>query len=300
MHWINIHTSDLRSPEYIGSEPVQRATWLNVMCYCIEQENGGRIAGGATWKDRQWQQACGVTLAEVVDGGELVTMDGDDVVVWRYPAEKEAQVQRDRAIARENGKRGGRPKKPSRNPRETHEKPSGNPHGFSKKTQREPSGNPAETREKPSGNPAETREKPSGNPAETQAESGREGKGRVKERKEVPPYPPMGAGAATAANDDQTPGDLLHRAMADVEDRDSRAAQVCRPRSGFADWRITHPRVFVGRDEAQQWAALLDEYGPGPPDHAYRVLLEGDPQGRVYLSAVLEWLAKNYVKTEDT
>jgi hypothetical protein len=64
MIYLNLKTSTLRAPEYIGSEPTARATWLN-LCYCCEQENGGTIDGCAQWKDRQWQQTAGVTLAEV-------------------------------------------------------------------------------------------------------------------------------------------------------------------------------------------------------------------------------------------
>lgn len=103
MNWLNLQTSTLRAPEYIGSEPVARATWLNVLAYCCEQENGGRIVGGAAWKDRQWQQTCGVTLAEVQGATLLIYRDGDDLIVWNYPADKEVAV----IAKREGGKRGG-------------------------------------------------------------------------------------------------------------------------------------------------------------------------------------------------
>ena len=43
MNWINIETKTLRAPEYIGADPVQRATWLNLLGYCSEQENGGKL-----------------------------------------------------------------------------------------------------------------------------------------------------------------------------------------------------------------------------------------------------------------
>lgn len=114
MEWINLHAPMLRAPEYIGSEPVSRATWLNVLAYCVEQENGGRIRGGAHWKDRQWQQTCGVMREEVGAANLLLVCDGDDVLVWRYPSDKEAAVREQR----EAGRRGGRPRKePSENPR---------------------------------------------------------------------------------------------------------------------------------------------------------------------------------------
>jgi hypothetical protein len=105
MEWINIHAPWLRAPEYIGSDPVSRATWFNVLAYCCEQENGGRIVGGANWKDRQWQQTCGVTRDEVEAANLLLSVDGNDVIVWRYPVDKEQAVRQQR----EAGKRGGRP-----------------------------------------------------------------------------------------------------------------------------------------------------------------------------------------------
>jgi len=103
MIYLNLKTSTLRAPEYIGSEPTQRGTWLNLMCYCCEQENGGVIDGCAGWKDRQWQQTAGVTLAEVREDCDLWKWDGEALVVTFYPSDKEAEVRG----KREAGKRGG-------------------------------------------------------------------------------------------------------------------------------------------------------------------------------------------------
>ena len=117
MHWLNLHIPQLRSDECIGAEPVARATWVWVMAYCAEQENGGRVVGGASWKDRQWQQACGVTRDEVMGAAPLIRVERDDIVVHGYPKDKEAEVR----AKRENGKRGGRP----RNREKTGRKPRG-------------------------------------------------------------------------------------------------------------------------------------------------------------------------------
>jgi hypothetical protein len=103
MIYLNLKTSTLRAPEYIGSEPTQRGTWLNLMCYCCEQENGGVIDGCAGWKDRQWQQTAGVTLAEVREDCDLWKWDGEALLVTFYPSDKEAEVRG----KREAGKRGG-------------------------------------------------------------------------------------------------------------------------------------------------------------------------------------------------
>ena len=104
MNWLNIYLPDLHSAEYIGSEPRERAAWLNVLGYCAEQENGGRIVGCRGWKDRQWQQTCGVTLKEVEAASKLLVWDGQDLTVVFYPIESERVLQAKRV----GGSRGGR------------------------------------------------------------------------------------------------------------------------------------------------------------------------------------------------
>lgn len=140
MDWINIRTSALRTPEYIGSRPVERATWLNVLAYCTDQENGGRIQRCASWGDRQWQQICGVTRREVNAATNLLTWDGDDLLVWNYPADKQAEVQAKRdagrlgglarteaktKAVRQNGALGGRPETKAELEAEPKQKPNG-------------------------------------------------------------------------------------------------------------------------------------------------------------------------------
>lgn len=112
MDWLNLHIpSALRSPEFLGSSPTERGVWLCVLAYAATIECGGRIPGAATWKDRQWQQSCGVTLREVRAASKLLHFDADGVVVVFYPADKEAEVKEKREIARRNGRLGGRPQK---------------------------------------------------------------------------------------------------------------------------------------------------------------------------------------------
>jgi hypothetical protein len=103
MNWINLQTLILRSEEYIGAEPLARATWLNVLGWCCEQENGGRIVGAYKWSDRRWQQTCGVTKDEVGTSSPLLRYDGEDLIVWSYPVDKQAEVQAKRQAGREGG-----------------------------------------------------------------------------------------------------------------------------------------------------------------------------------------------------
>jgi hypothetical protein len=107
MIYINLKTSTLRSAEYIGSEPTARATWLNLLCYCCEQENGGTIADCVSWKDRQWQQTCGVTLSEVQEKSPLWQWSDDHLSVFFYPLDKQTEVQAKREAGRRGGQRSG-------------------------------------------------------------------------------------------------------------------------------------------------------------------------------------------------
>ena len=92
MEWLNIHASTLDSENFIGSDPVQRSTWLCLFRYCAGQENGGIIECCREWPDRKWQQLCRVTLEEVNAESSLWTWGGQDLIVWRYPVDKESEI----------------------------------------------------------------------------------------------------------------------------------------------------------------------------------------------------------------
>ena len=125
MEYMNIPTALFSSPEFIGAEPVQRATWIALLAWCCTQENGGVIEGCRTWGMRRWMQTCGVMDKEVMAGGELYHFVGDDLVVFGYPGGVQELLERKRVIARENGKLGGRPRKTNAGTdMETEEKPT--------------------------------------------------------------------------------------------------------------------------------------------------------------------------------
>ena len=111
MEFINIPTALFSSPEYIGAEPIQRATWISLLAWCCEQENGGIIEGCRSWGMRRWMQTCGVTDQEISVENELYHFDGDNLIVFGYPHEIQETLKTKRKTARENGKLGGRPKK---------------------------------------------------------------------------------------------------------------------------------------------------------------------------------------------
>lgn len=108
MIYLNIKTTDLRRPEMMGSEPVERATWLFLCAYCVEQENDGQIEQCRKWKDRQWQQTCGVTLDEVDSKSDLWAWEGDNLTIYFYPHDKQAEVQAKRVAGKKGGKKSGK------------------------------------------------------------------------------------------------------------------------------------------------------------------------------------------------
>lgn len=111
MDWLNIHRSTLSAEAFLGCEPVQRATWLCLLAYCADQENGGKIEGAEEWGDRKWQQVVRITKSEAHDTCPLWSWSDGVLIVWAYPVEKEEEVRRNRA----NGGKGGRPPKPANN-----------------------------------------------------------------------------------------------------------------------------------------------------------------------------------------
>jgi len=122
MNWLNIEIKTLTSSEFLGSDPIERATWLCLLRYCAQQENGGIIKDCFSWKDRKWMQLSGVICDEVKTKSSLWKWKENDLIVWNYPIEKELEV----IANRENGKKGGRPRKSKTKPCGYElEKPSG-------------------------------------------------------------------------------------------------------------------------------------------------------------------------------
>ena len=104
MNWINLRTETLRSPNFANAKQGAIETWLRVLAYCCEQENGGCISDGVSWNDRGWMMTCGVTKAEIQNASPLLYDDGLAILVEGYPNEKEAEVK----AKRESGKKGGK------------------------------------------------------------------------------------------------------------------------------------------------------------------------------------------------
>ena len=104
MNWIPITTKTRTAPEFIGSEPIHRATWLCLMLHCAEHETGGTIRDCASWGDRRWMQTVGVTKAEIRLETPLYFFRGADLVVWGYDPKYEDVIR----AKREGGRIGGK------------------------------------------------------------------------------------------------------------------------------------------------------------------------------------------------
>ena len=103
MEWINLHQSTLSAPEYLRSVPSERGTWLNLLAYCCQQENGGFIADCSDWKDRTWQQIAGITRREVRANCRLWEWVDTGLRIFAYPVEKEQELKVERAAGRLGG-----------------------------------------------------------------------------------------------------------------------------------------------------------------------------------------------------
>jgi len=110
MNWLNLNVQTLDSERFLGADPVERATWLCLLRYCIGQENNGMIFDCEDWADRKWQQLVRITKKEANKATLLWRWESGSLHVWGYPSEKEQEVKEKRERAKTNGEKGGRPK----------------------------------------------------------------------------------------------------------------------------------------------------------------------------------------------
>lgn len=100
MEWLNIKTAVLRDPRLLLASSTTRATWVWLLAYCVEQENGGIIKGAGSWSDREWGISCGVTKVEVENCPKLVVFKDGNVHVWGYPEDQQQVVKAKRDSAK--------------------------------------------------------------------------------------------------------------------------------------------------------------------------------------------------------
>jgi len=107
MEYINIKLETVGDFRYIGSKPVLRATWLNLLVYCAKQENSGIIVDCRSWGNDTWAQIAGLRRSEVHTPSQLWSWEGDDLHVWGYPIQNQERVKTLRTTGRLGGKASG-------------------------------------------------------------------------------------------------------------------------------------------------------------------------------------------------
>lgn len=103
MNYLNIHIDNLMSEEFLGAEPIDRATWLCLLRYCAQHETGG-IIEGATWGERKWMQLCGITENEVRRECKLWKWKDGKIIVNMYPIEQEKAIKKQRKAGKKYGR----------------------------------------------------------------------------------------------------------------------------------------------------------------------------------------------------
>jgi len=89
-------------PAFIATNATGRGTWLNLLLWCADQENGGVIKGAASWSSEAWGML-GVVKECLPSAGRLLLATAEDIRVLGYPTEQEEAARAKRA----GGKVGG-------------------------------------------------------------------------------------------------------------------------------------------------------------------------------------------------
>lgn len=103
MEYINLTITQLGVEAYRRSSLTDRGVWLTLLGYCVQQENGGRIAGVARWDEWDCLQVLGIPQRELDGEHRLWKFDGDDLLVEFYPLAKQREVQAKRRAGRRGG-----------------------------------------------------------------------------------------------------------------------------------------------------------------------------------------------------
>jgi hypothetical protein len=127
MIYLSLSTALMRNNLFTRATSAQVGVWYRLCCYCAEQENGGIIGGCRDWDAIMWARAIGIAPEEVAGDCTLWKWSAvNALIVHEYPMELERKVQQNRqsgkiggnrrsetkaSAVRENGKKGGRPRK---------------------------------------------------------------------------------------------------------------------------------------------------------------------------------------------
>ncbi len=114
MRFPAVTNATVRSAQWIAANELAGWTWTKLCFRASEDENGGRFGGASTWGESIWLPMANVTMAGIeaaVEAG-LCHWEGDTLVVRGYDVTSDKKL----ATIRKNGRKGGRPKKPTEKP----------------------------------------------------------------------------------------------------------------------------------------------------------------------------------------
>lgn len=108
MNYLNLSIESLSTEEFIGSPPLDRATWLCLMRYCAHHETGGIIKGVKGWPERKLIGLLSVMPQEINKESPLWEWKGSNLKVNFYPTDQEKACKAKRKAGKTYGK--GHPK----------------------------------------------------------------------------------------------------------------------------------------------------------------------------------------------
>jgi hypothetical protein len=108
MKTLTLPLAIFRDPVFAHASANAQAVWLILIAYCCERENGGVIEGAASWGNDEWRKEIGFSKRDILISYPLVNItdgdsSGEDAIVWKYPIQKQREIER----KREGGKKGG-------------------------------------------------------------------------------------------------------------------------------------------------------------------------------------------------
>lgn len=105
MDYLSLDMKDLFGMEFNSASDVEISTWLHLLRYCAQQENGGVIAGARNWSKRAFNGTISVPMDRVEEGSSLWSWEGNDLVVFAYPTALEAGLKNKRIKGKESAEK---------------------------------------------------------------------------------------------------------------------------------------------------------------------------------------------------
>lgn len=100
MNYLNLELTMICREPFIDADTAEIGTWLRMMTYACQQENGGVLKGAALWSNEKLLKTCGVSKRDVLRCTRLLHKDNDDLILEAYPTEAAKTLAVKRVAAR--------------------------------------------------------------------------------------------------------------------------------------------------------------------------------------------------------